>query len=60
MKNGAVAAWLREGERQATDLPTAPYDRARFRDLLSDLRVLTTETDPLVFVPKLIEALQAK
>ena len=52
---GAVAAWLRYGERQAVSLKTLPYDPAAFRKNLQSLRVLTREADPAVFVPQLTE-----
>ncbi len=53
---GAVAAWLRQGERQASDIRTATFDKATFKATLEDLRALTNETDPDVFVPALVEA----
>lgn len=53
-KLGAVAAWLRWGERKATDQRCAPYDRAAFKDALGDLRGLTNATDPGEFVPQLV------
>lgn len=54
-KLGAVAAWLRQAERQATEVRTDPYDRAAFKTLLPELRALTQESDPSVFVPRLQE-----
>lgn len=56
---GAVAAWLRQGERRAATLQTGAYDQAAFKDTLRTLRALTREPDPEVFVPQLI-ALCAK
>jgi addiction module HigA family antidote len=50
---GAVAAWLRQIEREADRLECAPYDRQRFRDILPALRALTAEPDPGVFVPEI-------
>lgn len=52
-KQGAVAAWLRQAERQATDISCAPYDKAAFRQALPDLRALTPQPDPRVFIPHL-------
>ncbi|OIP99486.1 MAG: addiction module antidote protein, HigA family [Zetaproteobacteria bacterium CG2_30_46_52] len=53
---GAVASWLRQGERQASDIRTVPFDKAKFKAVLEELRALTNETDPNVFVPALVEA----
>ncbi len=58
-KVGAVAAWLREGERQATELKCAPWDKEVFRSTLSELRALTNEPEASVFVPRLVEACAA-
>ena len=54
-KVGAVAAWLRQGELEATAMPCQSYDAKAFRQVLDDLRQLTCETDPGEFVPKLQE-----
>jgi hypothetical protein len=48
-----TAAWLRQGERLAAEVETAPYDKTLFRDSLTQVRALTTEPDPKVFVPRL-------
>jgi len=52
---GAVAAWLRHGERCADKVRTAPFDKAKFKAALEALRPLTNEPDPDVFVPALVE-----
>ncbi|MBK1725061.1 helix-turn-helix domain-containing protein [Thiocystis violacea] len=52
-KPGAIAAWLRQVEREADKLPCAPFDKAAFKQALPTLRALTAEPDPAVFVPKL-------
>jgi len=52
---GAVAAWLRQGERRAAAIECAPFQRATFRQSLNKLRPLTNEADPTIFVPKLTE-----
>lgn len=54
-KVGAVASWLREGERRATRLPCNSFDKAGFRVALGGLRALSREGDPNVFVPRLVE-----
>jgi addiction module HigA family antidote len=41
----AMCAWLRLGELEAEGIECQPFDRARFRSLLDDLRKLTRETD---------------
>lgn len=53
---GAVAAWLRQGERKAATLATEPYNPVAFKETLGALRTLTREADPEVFIPKLVEA----
>ena len=54
-KMGAVAAWLRKGELEATAIPCAPYDKGGFKGALSQLRSLTNESDPGTFRPRLVE-----
>ncbi len=53
---GSVAAWLRQGERCAATIKTGPYNKALFKNVLDDLRSLTREPEPDIFVPRLIEA----
>lgn len=53
---GAVAAWLRHGERCADEIRTASFNKAKFKAVLECLRMLTNEADPDVFVPALVEA----
>ena len=53
---GAVAAWLRQGEREAEQIACAAFDKSAFRQVLSDARQLTNENDPNVFEPRLVEA----
>jgi len=55
-KPGAVAAWLRQGERCASEMATKPFDKVAFKSALDDLRELTKETDPKVFMPAIVEA----
>jgi len=55
-KVGAVAAWLRQGETQATSTFCAPFHSSTFRSALQEIRTLTTEGDPTVFVPALQKA----
>ena len=52
----AVSAWLRQGERVASQIVCDGFDKARFKQVLTDLRALTNETDPSKFVPQLQEA----
>lgn len=51
----AVAAWLRQGEVRANQLPTEKWSPENFRRSLSDLRKLTKAKDPSVFLPLLQE-----
>ena len=53
---GAVAAWLRQGEREAEHIASMPFDKAAFRQALAHARELTNIGDPGVFVPQLMEA----
>jgi HTH-type transcriptional regulator/antitoxin HigA len=50
---GAVAAWLREGERRGEARSCAPWDPKQFTDALIEIRRLTRKRDPGVFVPEL-------
>ncbi len=55
-KDGAaVSAWLRQGERLASEIACQPYNKTKFRQALVELRALTNETDPKVFEPKMID-----
>jgi len=58
-KNGAVAAWIRYGEIQAETQHVAPFRREELRRLVPELRTLTCENDPGVFLPKIETALGA-
>ncbi len=40
---GAVAAWLREGELKAREIDCAPYDAHTFRAALADIKKLTVD-----------------
>jgi len=53
---GAVAAWLRQGEREAEQIACEAFDKAAFRQVLSEARQLTNEPDPNVFIPRLVAA----
>lgn len=53
-KAGAVAAWLRQGERLATHIECAPFDRGRFEQELGSLRALTNESRPEEFIARLV------
>lgn len=50
---GALASWLRIGELRAEELDLQPFNRARFRAALSEIRDLTVVTDPEVWLPRL-------
>lgn len=56
-KDGAaVSAWLRQGERRAAEIPCQPFDKNRFRQVLTSLRKLTNEPAPDSFIPRLVGA----
>lgn len=48
---GAVAVWLRLGELEARDADVSAFDRERLVAAVNELRALTLEPDPKVFVP---------
>ncbi len=54
----AVSAWLRKGELESSTIVCDPYRKERFREVLDDVRALTTE-DPSHFVPA-VQALCSK
>ncbi len=55
-KDGAaVSAWLRYGERRASEIECREFDKDVFKATLQELRSLTPEADPKVFVPRLVE-----
>ena len=48
-----VSAWLRQGEIQAKSMVLSPYDKDKFSRVLDEIRQLTQEAKPEVFVPSL-------
>jgi HTH-type transcriptional regulator / antitoxin HigA len=52
---GAVAAWLRQGEIEASSIACKRWDADKFKDALAEIRPLTWKKRPGVFVPKLRE-----
>ncbi len=53
---GALAAWLRQGEILATKINCQKWHADRFQKSLARIRVLTRQKDPSRFVPQLQEA----
>ena len=49
---GDASAWIRQGELQAHKVECQPFDKARFKDALARIRLLTREI-PQVFVPEM-------
>jgi HTH-type transcriptional regulator / antitoxin HigA len=49
----AVAAWLRQGELIASDMPCGKWDRESFHSALKEIRRKSRTKDPAVFVPAL-------
>jgi HTH-type transcriptional regulator / antitoxin HigA len=56
---GAVAAWLRRGEQLSAAVQCAPWDLQKFNRTLKEVRPLTRESDPDVFLPKLQAVMSA-
>lgn len=52
----AIAVWLRRGEILAQETETSPYNEKKLKDLLPDIRRMTT-VDPEDFWPKLVSLL---
>ena len=44
VNSGAVMAWLRQGEIQAQEIETDPYNAEAFRNVLKQIRALTIES----------------
>ena len=53
MQPGAVAAWLRQGERRAAASNVHHLIAGLFRQALQELRALTNEPEPDIFAPKM-------
>lgn len=54
-EDGALTAWLRQGEIEAEGISCKPFDKTAFKQLLKeDIRKLTCEADPQKFIPELI------
>lgn len=51
----AVSAWLRRGERAAEDMRLGEFNREAFESALRNVRALTAESDPKVFIPRLTD-----
>lgn len=49
----AIAAWLRQGEIEASAIDSGPWDPRNFRESLPALRSLTRWKDPARFIPEL-------
>jgi HTH-type transcriptional regulator/antitoxin HigA len=50
---GAVLAWLRKGEIDGVAMNCEDWDQSRFYSVLPEIRALTREKDPAVFIPEL-------
>ena len=49
----SVAAWLRQGEIEAARIECKPWHSTQFRESLKEIRSLTRQKDPDVFIPAL-------
>lgn len=56
---GAVAAWFRRGEQESASITCESWNVERLHQVLKDLRALTREPDPKVFLPRVRELLCA-
>lgn len=56
---GAVAAWLRQGEREAAGINCNQFNADAFREGLAAIRTLTCEPAPDKFVPRLRDLCRA-
>lgn len=54
---GSVAVWLRQGELEAASIGCMPWNPVKFKDVLRELRALTREDNPSVFLPELRQRL---
>lgn len=52
-QRGAVAAWLRQGELRASSMTCRSFDRRVLKGSLSQIRALSNERDPEIFVKEL-------
>ncbi len=52
-RTASVAAWLRQGEREAARLKTKSWDVGRFQAALVEAKKLTREKAPDIFLPQL-------
>lgn len=52
---GAIAAWLRKGEIETTKVQCESFDKGGLRARLSEIRNLTAEPNPEIFMPRLTE-----
>ena len=55
MDAAPTAAWLRQGERIASTIKCDAFDKAAFKNSLAEIRKLSTDADPDIFVPRLTE-----
>ena len=49
----AVAAWLRQGEKESFRIRCAPWDRKKVQEIIPSIRQLTRKKDPKKFLPEL-------
>lgn len=52
---GAISIWLRQGEIEAEKIQCKPFNKEKLVEALQDIRALTKEREPSVFIPRLIE-----
>lgn len=54
-ESGALAAWLRQGEILAQKIECKAFNKEKLKGKIDSIRSLTMESDPQVFVPKLVK-----
>jgi addiction module HigA family antidote len=55
----AISAWLRQGEIEAQKVKCSPFNSRIFQENLDKIRALTTENDPQIFIPLLVDLCSA-
>jgi len=54
---GAISVWLRQGEIEGEKIQCAPFDKKMLAISFHEIRMLTRENNPKIFIPKLKDIL---
>ena len=49
----SISAWIRKGELEASEILCAKYDAKIFEETLNEIKLLTTNQEPYIFLPLL-------